>query len=191
MSRACGLEPPPARANLCTPLGACPPTKRPPGRAPARTVIGPDGVAFARELDDFSFAQAQVNMHMGKKVCFAPDASMTDGLLDLVLVTRSGALDILEANALARGASHVELPYVEVLRCRSYRLTPRRAPAGLDARAVNLDGELVTLPAGPFRARCVPGALEVFAELPLNAERVDTSDALEPRLVMAAVELLR
>ena len=34
-----------------------------------------DGSVTSRELSDFSFAQAQVNMHMGKKVPFAPGAS--------------------------------------------------------------------------------------------------------------------
>lgn len=157
-------------------------------------IEAPDGARTTRELDDYSFAQAQVNMHMGKKVCFAPGADMADGLLDLVLVRSSRALDVLHAIALARGAAHVQLPFVEVVRCRSYKLTPRRVPAGLDASApqINLDGELTDLgrsaPA-PFRARCVPRAIEVFASR-LNSERVDTSGGLEPRLVLALVALL-
>ena len=36
----------------------------------------------------------QVNMHMGKKVPFAPGARMDDGLLDLVLVRKSGGPDV-------------------------------------------------------------------------------------------------
>jgi len=146
--------------------------------------------AITLELEDFSFAQAQVNRHMGKRVCFAPDALMDDGLLNLVLIKKSGALDILHANALARSAMHVDLPFVEVIGCRSYTLTPRRAPPGLQASTVNLDGELEDLGSGgAFRARCVPRALEVFSPR-LNDARVDTSDELEPRLVMGLVGLL-
>ena len=145
-----------------------------------------DGTISTRELDDFSFAQAQINMHMGKRVCFAPDARMDDGLLDLVLVTRSGGLDILHANARARGSTHVGLPFVEVLRCKSYALTPKRTPDGAVAER-NLDGELSGV--APFRAACVPRALEVFAS-ELNTKRVDTSAELEPQLVMSIVRLL-
>ena len=80
---------------------------------------------------------------------------MDDGLLDLVLVERSGGLDILHANARARGATHVDaLPYVEQIRCRGYALTPRRTPEGL-APELNLDGALPlrALPA-PLLPRC-------------------------------------
>jgi len=45
---------------------------------------------------------------------------MNDGLLDLVLVQKSGGIDILRANALARSGAHVELPFVEVGRRTSY-----------------------------------------------------------------------
>ena len=45
---------------------------------------------------------------------------MDDGLLDLVLVQKSGGVDILRANALARSGAHVELPFVEVGRRTSY-----------------------------------------------------------------------
>mmetsp|Transcript_39997 Transcript_39997/g.80168 ORF Transcript_39997/g.80168 Transcript_39997/m.80168 type:complete len:131 (-) Transcript_39997:313-705(-) len=117
---------------------------------------------------------------MGKKVPFAPGAEMADGLLDLVLVTRSGGLDILHANARARGGTHKELPFVEVQRCRSFTLR--------GSGSVNLDGEIATCSA-PFRASCIPNALEVFASR-LNTDLYDTSAELEPRLVLGLVDLL-
>ena len=123
---------------------------------------------------------------MGKKVPFAPSARMDDGLLDLVLVERSGGLDILRANALARAAAHVNLPFVEQLRCKSYTLIPKRVPRGLEP-SLNLDGELSGT--APFRATCVPSALEVFASR-LNAQPKDTSSELEPQLVMSVMRLL-
>ena len=170
-----------------------------------------DGETITRELDDFrctppaarlptrplanrarasvlqhSFAQGQVNMHMGKQVCFAPGARMADGLLDLVLITRSGGADILRANAMARAATHVELPFVEMIRCKSYELRPRAAPPRLKA-TLNLDGELLNGMA-PFRAECVPNALEVYASQ-LNEKPMDTSEELEPQLVLALLGL--
>ena len=109
---------------------------------------------------------------------------MDDGLLDLVLVTRSGGLDILRANACARGATHGSLPFVEMHRCRAYTLTPTGAESAA-ATALNLDGELSGV--APFRATCVPGALEVFAHA-LREEPNDTSAELEPQIVLAVCD---
>ena len=150
------------------------------------TIEQADGSVTSRELGDFSFAQAQVNMHMGKKVPFAPGACMDDGLIDLVLVQRSGGADILRANALARSGAHVELPFVEVVRCKSYSLTPQRLPSGLEP-SLNLDGELSG--AAPFQAACVPGALDVFASR-LNTQVRDSSSEVEPQLVLSLLRLL-
>ena len=71
-----------------------------------------------------------------------------------------------------------------MLRCRSYTLTS----SSEDARrlALNLDGELSG--AAPFRASCVPGALEVFAADRLREAPNNTSDELEPQLVLAVCE---
>lgn len=148
-----------------------------------------DGSIITRRLDDCSFVQAQINMHMGKRVAFAPAASMDDGLLDLVVVSSSRGLDILHANARARGATHDELPFVEMLRCKSYTLKPLSMAESGSTVALNLDGELASL-AGPVRVACMPGALDVCAETPLRRAPRDTSAELEPQLVMSLVRLL-
>ena len=144
-----------------------------------------DGTTETRRLQGLSFAQAQINMHMGKRVPFAPDARMDDGLLDLVLVTRSGGLDILRANACARGATHGDLPFVEMHRCRAYTLTPTCTGSSAAATALNLDGELSG--SAPFRATCVPGALEVYTRA-LREKPNDTSAELEPQIVLAVCD---
>ena len=56
---------------------------------------------------------------------------------------------------------------------------------GLDI--FNLDGELLNGMA-PFRAECVPNALEVYASQ-LNEKPMDTSEELEPQLVLALLGL--
>ena len=148
-----------------------------------------EGETLTRQLDDASFVQAHINQHMGKKVPFAPGARVDDDLLDLVLVKSSKGLDILHANARARGATHVKLPYVELIRCKRVSLTPRIESADGDGGGggINLDGEL--LGGGAFAAECVPRALEVYASR-LRDEPLDTSAELEPRLVMSLVELV-
>jgi len=147
------------------------------------------GQTLSRMLKDASFAQAHINAHMGKRVPFAPDAKMDDGLLDLVIVSSCGGLDILHANAAARGGTHVDLPFVEVLRCRSFTLTPTGSQNGAaePLEQLNLDGELAC--STPFQASCVPQALEVYAST-LREEPNDTSSELEPSLVMALVRLV-
>lgn len=140
-------------------------------------IEGEDGACTKRRLEGFSFVQGQVNQHMGKRVPFAPYARMDDGLLDLVLVTKAGGLDIIYSNALARTGEHTALPFVEVVRCRSFTLRPTGSdregsfalrPTGSDRedgitspQSLNLDGELTGV--APFRAACVPGALRVYA----------------------------
>ena len=138
---------------------------------------------------------------MGKRVPFAPAACMTDGLLDLVLISSADGWDILHANALARAGTHEALPFVEVVRCRSYTLTPhapRGAPAadevggGGGGGGLNLDGELaggLLGGGGAFRATCVPSALEVYAAS-LNASPRISSDELEPQLVLGLMQAL-
>ena len=77
-------------------------------------------------------------------------------------------------------------PHLQVIRCKSYTLTPQQLPSGLEP-SLNLDGELSG--AAPFRASCVPGALDVFASQ-LNTKVRDTSSELEPQLVLSVVRLL-
>lgn len=146
-----------------------------------------DGTVSTHQLNDCSFVQAQLNMHMGKRVPFAPSAVMNDGLIDLVLVKSGNGLDILHANALARGAAHEALPFVDVIRCKRYTLTPHRRSAG-----INLDGELAggrLDGSGAFTATCVPQALEVFASS-LNATPRLSSGDVEPKLILSLMDAL-
>ena len=139
-------------------------------------IEGEDGSHTKRRLDGFSFVQGQVNQHMGKRVPFAPYARMDDGLLDLVLVTKAGGLDIIYSNALARTGEHTALPFVEVVRCRSFALTPvaDRVDGLTSPPSLNLDGELTSTV--PFRAACVPGALRVYASRLRNEPNVAEVD---------------
>ena len=72
-----------------------------------------------------------------------------------------------------------------MVRCRSYTLRPAHDDDA--GQELNLDGELAGT--APFKAECMPGALEVFASR-LRDEPRDTSMELEPRLVMALVDIV-
>lgn len=111
------------------------------------------------ELADYSFIQAQINARMGKRVPFAPDAEVDDGLLDLVLVKSSSGADIILANFLARFGKHELLDFVDIVQCERFSYAPAR---GNEADDLNLDGELLPGGADRFEAACVAGALEVL-----------------------------
>lgn len=134
------------------------------------TYVDPNGNEVTRTCDDVSFVQGQINARMGKRVNFAPDAVMDDGLLDLVLISKSAlgsGAAIISSQALAQYAdgSHTQLPFVEVIRCRSFSVTPRKDSTGAGSDVsdsdVNLDGELLT-GAAPFHADCVQRGLTVL-----------------------------
>ena len=139
------------------------------------TYVDPDGKTVTRTCEDISFVQGQINARMGKRVNFAPDAVMDDGLLDLVLISKSvlgtGAA-IIGSQALAQYADglHTQLPFVEVIRCRSFAVTPATGGAGgasdpVPDSDVNLDGELLS-GAAPFQADCVQRGLTVLGRQP-------------------------
>ena len=116
--------------------------------------------------------QGQINARMGKRVNFAPDAVMDDGLIDLVLISKSvlgSGAAIIGSQALAQYAdgSHTMLPCVEVIRCRSFAVTPSTGSVGAsDSDSdVNLDGELLSS-AAPFQADCVQRGLTVLGKQP-------------------------
>ena len=121
-----------------------------------------NGATTTRQLDDVSRAGAG-GERIGKRVPFAPGALMDDGLVDIVLVTDASGPAIVASQALAQylDGAHVQLPFVEVVRCQSFRVTPA-AGGGDEARDVNLDGELVAS-AAPFSAECLRRELEVIA----------------------------
>ena len=137
--------------------------------------VDPEGSTVTRTCAAVSFVQGQINERMGKRVNFAPGAIVDDGLLDLVLITKSplgSGAAIVGSQLLAQYAdgAHTSLPFVEVIRCRSFEVTPTAVSSAsrppettqsLDAWSdVNLDGELLSS-AAPFRASCVKRGLLV------------------------------
>ena len=88
----------------------------------------------------------------GMKVC--PDASMTDGLFDVMILHHIGRVEFLKILPKVFSGSHVAHPAVEILRGRRVRLQAE----GIDTQA---DGEDF-LPL-PVDLEVVPGTLRVVA----------------------------
>ena len=68
--------------------------------------------------------------YYGSGMQIAPDASVTDGLLDVVVIGAAGRLDLIRSMPKVYDGTHVELPEVHVLRARQVEIavadTPRR-----------------------------------------------------------------
>jgi YegS/Rv2252/BmrU family lipid kinase len=119
--------------------------------APVAAEIEIDGVrAWAGQL---SAAVAANGPHFGGGMKIAPDADVTDGLLDLVVLGDLGRLELLRwLPAVYRGA-HLAHPRVSVSRAR--RVALRTTPPV----PVHVDGEVA--PATPVAFTACPGALRL------------------------------
>ena len=91
----------------------------------------------------------------GGKIPLAPDASMDDGLLDIVIISRRSALGILRLIPSALRGTHLKRKGVTVR--RAARLTLESTPSAW----VNVDGE--TAGARPFEFQVLPRALRIAA----------------------------
>ena len=84
----------------------------------------------------------------------APNAELSDGLLDLVMVGEIGKLDFLRSFPRVLKGTHLSHPKVSHRRFRSIEIQSHSVP-------FLVDGEL--LPPGTLRVEVVPSAIEVIA----------------------------
>jgi len=93
--------------------------------------------------------------YFGGGMLVAPDASMHDGLFDVVVWSDLGFGDFLTKKKMLYDGTHVKLPNTRVLRARSVEIEPREGAEVL----LDVDGEQPgTLPA---RVDLIPGALAI------------------------------
>lgn len=124
---------------------------------PVRAHVVVDGVAH-----DFLAATVVVanSGYYGSGMHIAPGASVTDGLLDVVVIEAASRRGLIRALPKVYDGTHVDLPEVHVLRGRSVQVsgTPG-APMGGDGEPVGRLPEDATAPA---RLDVAPGALSVL-----------------------------
>lgn len=106
----------------------------------------------------------------GNNAWIAPHASLTDGVLDLVLLRKGDALHTLEAAPQLFTGSLESNPLVETIPCRSLKIE-RSAPGDTDAGAAaypaHLDGDPADLPA-EVEVSIVPASLPVITPASLK-----------------------
>jgi YegS/Rv2252/BmrU family lipid kinase len=107
------------------------------------------------ETGDFLFVIACNTRFTGKGMDLAPRASLTDGLLDVVIVRQATRRQMLALFQRVYDGTHLALPCVDYRQVRSLGLeTTTRDP-------LNIDGELQGQT--PVRIELLPKMLEVFA----------------------------
>jgi YegS/Rv2252/BmrU family lipid kinase len=123
---------------------------------PARFTIEVDGAT--RTFAGWSVAAANANAY-GGGMFLAPDASLRDGLLDVVTTSDTSKLKFASSLPKVFKGAHVDEPSVDVVRGREVRISADRP------FTVYADGD----PIGelPVTIRAIPGALKVL--LPADA----------------------
>jgi YegS/Rv2252/BmrU family lipid kinase len=117
-------------------------------------IYGPADETSTRQITGWAVAAAN-NRYYGGGMALAPDASVEDGLLDIVLTGRASKLRFLRSLPKVFSGRHIDDPNVEVLRARSISVDADRA------FQVYADGDpIADLPA-TIRVRA--GALRVLA----------------------------
>lgn len=102
--------------------------------------------------------------YYGKGMAIAPAASVSDGLLDVIVIEAAGRLDLIRSLPKVYDGRHVDLDEVKVL--TGHRVTLSGAYAGAGAVPVGADGEaLGPLPASgaPMVVELLPEALRIIA----------------------------
>jgi len=126
-----------------------------------RTLITWKPVAFTLKLDGETRTLTGTTVAIANSAAYgggmfiAPDASLEDGMFDVVLIGESSKLAFLRSLPMVFKGTHVHLPQVEVLRAREVEIDAER-PFTMYA-----DGD----PIGqlPLTVRCLPGAVRVIA----------------------------
>lgn len=129
---------------------------------PVDCVLDVDGVRSTHQAATVVVANSR---YYGKGMAIAPAASVSDGLLDVVVIEAAGRLDLIRSLPKVYDGGHVALDEVTVLTGR--RVTLSGSYAGGAAVPVGADGEaLGPLPAQgaePMVVELLPEALRVLA----------------------------
>lgn len=128
---------------------------------PVDCVLEIDGVRSEHRAATVVVANSR---YYGKGMAIAPDASVSDGLLDVVVIEAAGRLDLIRSLPKVYDGGHVALDEVTVVTGRQVRLSGSYRGGG--AVPVGADGEsLGALPAdvgAPLAVELVPGVLRII-----------------------------
>lgn len=129
---------------------------------PVHCVLEVDGVRSEHQAATVVVANSR---YYGKGMAIAPDASVSDGLLDVIVIEAAGRLDLIRALPKVYDGQHVALDEVKVL--TGHRVTLSGTYRGGGAVPVGADGEALGAlpgdPAAPLVVALVAGAVRILA----------------------------
>jgi YegS/Rv2252/BmrU family lipid kinase len=127
---------------------------------PVDCVLEVDGVRSEHRAATVVVANSR---YYGKGMAIAPDASVSDGLLDVVVIEAAGRLDLIRSLPKVYDGGHVALDEVTVRTGHRVRLSGsyrggRAVPVGADGESL---GALPADTSAPLGVELVPGALRI------------------------------
>ncbi|RHW26531.1 diacylglycerol kinase family lipid kinase [Nocardioides immobilis] len=129
---------------------------------PIALTVEVDGVRSEHRAANVVVANSR---YYGKGMAIAPDASVDDGELDVIVIEAAGRLDLIRALPKVYEGAHVELDAVKVLRgsrvtvSGRYDGTGAPVPIGADGEGL---GELPAAGAEPLTVEIRPGAVKIL-----------------------------
>lgn len=128
---------------------------------PVDCVLEVDGVRSEHQAATVVVANSR---YYGKGMAIAPAASVSDGLLDVIVIEAAGRLDLIRSLPKVYDGGHVDLDEVTVLTGQQVRLSGSyrggaAVPVGADGEAL---GVLPADHAAPLTVELVPGALRIL-----------------------------
>ncbi len=129
---------------------------------PIALTLEVDGVRSEHRAANVVIANSR---YYGKGMAIAPDASIDDGELDVIVIEATGRLDLIRALPKVYDGVHVELDEVKVLRgsrvtvSGRYDGTGAPVPTGADGEGL---GELPAAGATPLTVEIRPGAVKIL-----------------------------
>lgn len=139
--------------------------------AAVRAIASYRPIALTVEVDGMRSEHRAANVvvansrYYGKGMAIAPDASVDDGELDVIVIEAAGRLDLIRALPKVYEGAHVELDAVKVLRGSQVTVSGRYdgtgAPVPIGADGEGL-GELPAAGATPLTVEIRPGAVKIL-----------------------------
>ena len=87
--------------------------------------------------DDFCFIISCNTKYVGKGMKMAPNASIDDGLIDLIIVKKTSRSTLLSVFPKLFNGTHIEHDACEYLQCHSFSIIPK------ENGQLNIDGEII------------------------------------------------
>jgi YegS/Rv2252/BmrU family lipid kinase len=103
--------------------------------------------------ENFCFVLILNTIHTGKAMKMAPKASLSDGLLDVLVVKHLSVWQLLSLFPKIFSGSHIHSPLVQYIHAKSININPKTEQFG------NFDGEVKGF--SPFEIEIIPLAIEV------------------------------